>query len=397
MPRHPKACLASKAGFAICLAVLNATPASAEVCKFGACKAVSNRTYELKILSVSPDHAVEFTKVTVNYRLSSHVTTVTGSSPPKDTVLVCPEYRDETLGVQPCDSYPNLSDDLPVNGTIVALAPIAGDSPTLRLNLDRLVPPSGGSEFPITVKILDDAVPYVTSAMFKFQLDGFTALQVRAARTDTVWATLFGIVKSDPPHASENPNACNIVGANYCLPMTRIENVQANETVETALAIGPYEFVPNVGNELRTTVLLTNLGDDTWIQELGEGFANAFSMIGMIALSTYGAQSGNSAASGGAGGLHQAMEKLHGAAFAGCDGELVEDTFIFQNKAAQTGAPTLDSMTHTDGFEKFPSEKNPSEKIYVSDDGNVRCEDDGRYRLVYSLRRTSWKALQPTE
>jgi len=372
--------------------LLMATPAIAD-CNRLFCTVMNSRNYDLKILNVTPDHAVEFTPITVQFRLSSHVTSVGNvPPPPPDNVMVCPEYKDQTLGTQPCKEYDNFRDDVPVTGTIIALAPIAGDSPTLRINLDKITPPHGGGEFPTIDKLTDDARPYVTSALYKFRLDGFTADQVRSARTDTVWETLFGMVKSDPPHPSDSPDACKIVGANFCLPMTRLENVSEKETVNTSFEIGPFELVPNVANDLRATVLLTNIGDDTWIQEMGEGFANGFSMAGMLALSAYGQQSGNSSAGSTAGQLHAAMEKLHAAEFADCDGQLVEDTFIFPNRFIQSGTPTLDSWTHDDGIENFAPAT-----VYVSNDGNVRCGDDGRYRIRYSVIRTSWKPIQPSD
>lgn len=104
-------------------------------------------------------------------------------------------------------------------------------------------------------------------------------------------------------------------------------------------------------------------------------------MVGMVALST-------TAYGGSAEGLHKTMERLHKAAFAGCDGPLVERMYIIPNKRLSSSSEVLYGITMSTGTGAFTPDE-----LFVSNDDDVRCGDDGHYKIRYSVLRTSWRHI----
>ena len=108
-------------------------------------------------------------------------------------------------------------------------------------------------------------------------------LTTRSASTDTVWLTLQGLIKSDPPHASDSPDACNLVGFKWCAFNQKYGDVHDSGVrvgQNQNLSFGPYDLVPEREQDLRILFYLDNHGDNV-AQEIGLGVADGFQKAGM--------------------------------------------------------------------------------------------------------------------
>jgi hypothetical protein len=339
--------------------------------------------FDVSIVSISPQSTTEFKPIEVKFTVVPSIFGVAGDVPPPPQFQVCPDRQDSGAGTTCSRRIVNYSAGQTISGSLTALAPMADVSPSVRILVITDQIPRGG-EFPIRAAVAETAHPYTTSAAYMVRLDGFDVLTSRSAVEDTVWASMLGLVKIKPPlspHPSDSESACRIANEHFCRSPDRIGSYSSGSVATPRVQIGTFELTPNKEDDLRFTIALTNIGDDTWVQELGNSIANGFSMAGMVALST--------TAYGGAGeGLHKGMEEFHGKAFAGCDGPLVEAMYIVPNKPLTSNSETLYGITMATGSRSFRPEE-----IFVSNDDDVRCGDDGKYRVRYSILRTSWRHI----
>jgi hypothetical protein len=196
------------------------------------------------------------------------------------------------------------------------------------------------------------------------------------------------MIKADPPHPLDRPDACQVVGfTTWCAFNQPYGNAGDGLHVVRNVHIFPYDLVPERESELRFAFDLDN-HDHNPAQEIFVAVANGFSKAGMIVLSAYGAESGNAGAGGVASQLDQAMEGMHSSMAASCDGQVAADAVVISNKAlAGQTQFTLDALTRGSGT--FAA---TAPQIYRNIDGDLRCDRrGGAYKVSYLITRTSWQ------
>lgn len=203
----------------------------------------------------------------------------------------------------------------------------------------------------------------------------------------TCWISLQGQVKSNPPHPSDSENGCHIAGFAWCITNQWYGDAGDGSHEIRDVRVGPFTLVPERQSDLRFLFYLDNHGTSI-AQEIGLGVANAFSKVGMLALGGYGLASGKSGAGGIATQLDSAMEQLHSAEFASCDGKLADGIVLISNKSIDNLPQfTLDAFTRANGEFSITLPE-----IYRNKDGDFRCDRrGGAYMVTYTIYRTSWR------
>jgi hypothetical protein len=192
------------------------------------------------------------------------------------------------------------------------------------------------------------------------------------------------MVKSQPPHLSDNEDACRLVGFNWCKMNVKYGDVQDGLHLVNNVRVGPYLLIPEVEMNLRFLFTVYNFGD-SYTARLGEAIANGFSTAGMIFL-----KGADTTGSDAAESLDEAMKALHAAAFAGCDGYMAVDTVVLVNQTVpEQPDATLDALTRATGVYRPAATKIYEGGQYA--DGNTRCGAGGRYKVTYAVHRTSWR------
>src|SRR5882762_6095012 len=102
------------------------------------------------------------------------------------------------------------------------------------------------------------------------------------------------MVKATPPHPSDSEVACDIAGFSWCTVNNKFgHDVDGGKHDVENIRVKPYFLVPEREQDLRLVFFIDNHADSV-VQEVGLAIANAYSKVGMVVLSAYGAQSGSS-------------------------------------------------------------------------------------------------------
>jgi hypothetical protein len=348
-------------------------------------------TYDISAERVGSGDIIEFTPMTIKWTLTVTRSGIAGPDPAPTKISICPVINSPDSQFQ-CAQIGIAIPGRTYQGTMTVPAPPAGKQSPLRIVVLQPVK-NTLEDWGQTMAVAETKVRVDSAARYGVAIASFEVLTTRSTSTDTVWLTLQGLIKSDPKHASDSPDACSLAGFNWCVFNQKYGDVHDSgvRTVEN-LRVGPYDLVPEREQDLRILFYLDNHGDNI-SQEIGAGVANGFSKAGMIILSAYGAESGGSSNSSFASGLDDAMEKLHSAEFASCDGKLASDVVVIANTTiANQSQNTLDAFTRANGMFTSPVLNNGVPKIYNEIDGDFRCDRrGGKYTVTYAIYRTSWR------
>jgi hypothetical protein len=356
-------------------------------CKTLACKVLKplprQLAYELSIVPKPTDHVLEFTPVDVAFELRVKLIGVVGSVPKPTPVDICPaQVRPET----PCKRLATAWPGATLRGTIPVMASWASKKSPIKV---LVLAPGGEGEPGSIFAPVQEALAFIpVYARYQVSLDGVNLLTTRSTSTDTLWATLKASVTSTPAHISTSTTACQFSEIRWCVLMARIGNAHDSGYYPSpGVEVGPYDLMPEAEDDLRFLFYVDNIGDSPW-QKIGEGVANGFSKVGMIALSAFGASQGGSGTTGFAQQLDQFMGQFHSVAFASCDGVVATDIVVVRNKTiAEAAQSTLDALTRRTGkYSAAPP------YIYRNTDGDARCDRRGAaYTARFTVTRTSWR------
>ena len=348
-------------------------------------------TYDISAQRIGSGDIIEFTPMNISWTLTVGRGGIVGPDPNPVDISVCPVISSPDSQFK-CAGVHNARPGRTYRGTMTVPAPPAGKQSALRIVVLKR-PDRGGEDYGQGIPEAETAVRVDAAARYDVALTSFEMLTTRSTSTDTVWLTLQGLIKSDPPHASDSPDACKLAGFNWCVFNQKYGDVHDSgvRTVEN-LRIGPYDLVPEREKDLRILFYLDNHGDNI-AQEIGLAVADGFSKAGMIALGAYGGLSGNNSTGSFASGLDSIMEQLNSAEFASCDGKLAEDIVIIANTTvANQSQDTLDAFTQANGTFSSAVLNNGVPKIYNETDGDFRCDRrGGKYTVSYTVYRTSWR------
>lgn len=346
-------------------------------------------SYDLQITGVTQSNIVEFTPIDVNFTLTVALRGIVGDAPAPTPIDVCPALRrPETT----CYHVALATAGRVVHGSLRALAPWAGLNAPLRIV--ALKPPDGGAPSDDAAQstwqaVAEDTEALAVAARYEIRLVGFEALTTRSNQTDTVWANLIGMVKTNPPHRSEDPTACELAEFHWC--SFALEYGDAGDGPHSfpdvpSARVGPFELVPEREQELRALFYVYNAGYDPRL-EIAAGVANGFSKVGMVILSAYGASEGSSGTGSTAEQLDGVMSSFHSSATASCDGPLAAAVIPITNQTIDNqGDKTLDALTRRTG-----SYSGAPPVTYREKDGDFICDRRGSaYKISYIVYRTSW-------
>lgn len=365
-----------------------AAPAQGPAGAGGASAVPKRLTYEITAERVGGGHTIEFTPVDIRWALTVAQIGLVGPDPEPANISICPVIKPPDSELQ-CGEVSVARPGRTYRGTLSALAPPAGRQSPLRLV--ALKRADTVEDYGLRTVVAETAVPVDVAARYEVAVSSFEVISTRSTSTDTVRITLQGLIKSEPPDDSDNPEACNVAGFNRCVLFKKYADVQDGVHFVKDVRVGPYDLVPEREKDLRALFYLINVGDEKW-QEIGEGVANGFSKAGMVVLGAYGAFGGGNSGSGNTGGfatqLDGAMGQLHDVGTASCNGDLARDLVVFTN-TTQSNQPqnTLAAFTSENGTYKFTPDV-----VYLNKDGDFRCHrNGGKYQVTLTVHRTSWR------
>lgn len=347
--------------------------------------------YDLKITKVAEGDYNELSPVQVNYEFTATPSGISGPQPTIPTVWICPEFQNEAaLGGQ-CKTISAPGPGRTYRSSIMAISPWAGLASKVRivaLTADTSTNEDYGNR--IVQASANASLP--TAATYRVNFDGFELITTRSASTDTVWLDMQGLVNPNPLPPSVAERACELAGYNWCIRANYYGDAHDSGYRATPDRwIGDFRLTPEKEDSLHFYYSLYNLGDHKW-EEIAKGIGDGFSKVGLVILTAYGAWSGQSGYGLGATVIDDQMEKLHAAGTADCDGPLANDRVEILNKSVDaSNANTLDGLTRLTGKKAFEPTY-----VYFNKDGDYRCDRSGsRYKIRWSLARTSWKNVTP--
>lgn len=348
-------------------------------------------TYDISAQRMGTGDIIEFTPMNISWTLTVGKLGIVGPDPTPVDISICPVINSPDSQFK-CAEIHRASPGRTYRGTMTVPAPPAGRQSALRIVVLKSAD-TRGEDYGQKTPVKDASVRADVAARYDVALTSFEMLTTRSTSTDTVWLTLQGLIKADPPHPSDSPDACKLAGFNWCVFNQKYGDIHdSGVRVVDNLRIGPYDLVPEREKDLRILFYLDNHGDNV-AQEIGLAVANGFSKAGMIALGAYGGLSGNNSIGSFASGLDSIMEQLHTAETASCDGKLAEDIVIIANTTvANQSQDTLDAFTKANGTFTSAVLNNGVPKIYNETDGDFRCDRrGGKYTVTYTVYRTSWR------
>ena len=226
-------------------------------------------------------------------------------------------------------------------------------------------------------------------------MSDFNVLTTRSNQTDTVQASLLGMVTATPVHPSADPAfGCKLAEFRWCYPLLLVGDA-GDGSHTTAARVAEFDLVPGVESDLRVLFYLHNIGDRHQI-ETAARVADAFSSVGRVILGAWGSLAGNQGATDAAGQIDGIMRQFHSTVAGSCDGFLANDVLILPNTpvAGRTDL-TLDAWTVATGQRRFRA----PEFVYRNKDEDFICDRRGsNYEVFFTLHRTSWRSWgwQPT-
>jgi hypothetical protein len=346
--------------------------------------------YDLKITTVANGDYNELSPVQVNYEFTATKSGISGPEPANPTVWICPEFENEAALGGECKPIDTPRLGRTYRGSIMAISPWAGMNSKVRIV--ALKSAATYEDYGQRVVVQSASAPLPTAATYRINFDGFELITTRSASTDTVWLDMQGLIKSDPAHRSESDDACQYIGPKWCLRANYYGDVHDSGYRATpGRWIEDFRLTPEKEEDLRFYYTLYNLGDHKW-EEIARGIGDAFSKVGLVILTAYGAYSGQNGYGSAATLIDEQIEKLHAAGTAECDGPLAVDRVLISNRSSDgSNMYTLDGFTRATGYKAFEPTY-----IYQNKDGDYRCDRSGsRYKIRWSLVRTSWKSVTP--
>ncbi len=361
----------------------NPTPTPAPIpCKGLGCTQPKQFAYNLSVERLGSGDIIEFTPMDIKWSLNVTEFGISGPDPTPVDIRICPVIFSPDIQSQ-CPQISNARPGRTYKGRMTVATPPAGKQSPLRVVV--LMSPTTGEGLEFAVG--EAAVKLDVAARYDVSMASFNLLTTRSTKTDTVWLSLQGLVKSTPLHASDNQEACKLVGFNWCVINQYFGDVEdSGEKIVNNLRVGPYDLVPEREQDLRILFYLDNHGTDH-SQETALAVANGFSKVGMVILSAYQGNSGTASE------LDNVMGQLHEVGTASCDGKLAGDIVVIANTTiASQPQNTLDAFTKGNGTFTTAVLNNGIPKIYRETDGDFRCDRrGGQYTVTYSVHRTSWR------
>jgi hypothetical protein len=349
--------------------------------------------YTLSLARTGEGDVLEFMAVDVSWTLSVDVVGNFGPNPVPEDVDICPAVMPPGQDLSSvCAHVAQASASKTYPGKLTVPAPPAGKQSPLRMVVLKRAP--GVEDYGQRIAVGEGSVSMDVAARYEIAVSSFEVLTTRSTSSDTIWISLNGLIKADPPHFSDNPEACKTVGfTTWCLFNQSAGTVGDGLHAVANARVFPYDLVPERESDLRFSFDLDN-HDHNPAQEIFVAVANGFSKAGMIVLSAYSAESGNQGGSVAAQ-LDTAMEAMHSSMAASCDGQVAADVVILTNKTIGNQTQfTLDNLTRGTGVYS-----GTAPEIYRNIDGDLRCDRrGGAYRVSYTITRTSWQAwgFKPT-
>ncbi|MDX2249783.1 MAG: hypothetical protein SF052_23570 [Bacteroidia bacterium] len=270
---------------------------------------------------------------------------------------------------------------------MTAMTSFAGQNSPIRLVV--LGSPEQGEDYG-GVRLAEGEVMAPVAARYDIAITGFEVVTSRSNQEDTQWFLLQGMVNSDPPHPSADPEAIHLAGFNWSVGPRKYGNAGDGKHVVNDIRVGSYDLVPEREKDLRFVLHVDNINDDPKAAEIAAGIGDGFSKVGLVVLSAYSASQGSTGGQSFATQLDDVMGKMHSSATASCDGQLVSDIRVITNITLVNRPDlTLEALTHSTGTysETLPNEID----TYKSKDGDFICHRNGsNYRVTYTIYRTSW-------
>ncbi|HTE32288.1 MAG TPA: hypothetical protein VK666_18030, partial [Chryseolinea sp.] len=280
--------------------------------------------YDLKVSRVEQGPLLEFTPVTVRFKLTISVGGNTGPDPAPKPLRICSKVSNSQTTCFTIDA-PIL--DHEYTGTVIAMTSFAGQNSPIRLVV--LGAPDQGEDYG-SIRLTESEVMAPVAARYEIAISGFEVVTSRSNQTDTQWFTLQGMISSDPPHPSALEDAGNLAGFHWVQPPHCVGDNGDGKHFVNDVKVGPYDLVPEREKDLRFVFHLDNIGD-RHKEEIAALVANGFSKVGMVILGGYEASQGNASGQSFAKELDNVMEQMHSSATASCDGKLATDIRVIPN------------------------------------------------------------------
>ncbi|QHT70766.1 hypothetical protein GXP67_31015 [Rhodocytophaga rosea] len=299
--------------------------------------------YDLKVSRVDQSPLVEFSPVVVRFKLTISIGGNTGPFPTPMPVRICSKVSNDQTTCYTIDA-PILNREY--SGTVTAMTSFAGQSSPIRLVV--LGKPEKGEDYG-GIRLAEGEVMAPVAARYDIAITGFEVVTSRSNQTDTQWFLLQGMVNSDPPHPSADPEAGDLAGFHWVQPPRLYGDAGDGKHVVNDIRVGSYDLVPEREKDLRFLFYVDNIGNRK-AAEIAAGIGNGFSKVGLVILSAYSASQGSTGGQSFATQLDNVMEQMHSAATASCDGQLAKGIRIITNTTLVNRPDlTLEALTHTNG------------------------------------------------
>jgi hypothetical protein len=330
------------------------------------------RAYDLKVIGVSPAQGLlEHQAIQVRYQLDVREVGLSGDLAPAQLKgFVCPA---DNIGT--CSNISELQPNQTFTGDFNAFAPSASNAAPLNI---KLVTEAACNPCETLLAVSEDFYVPI-AARYEIAIDSFDLEKPRSKFNDTVKISLRSGLQGHPIGES----FCQVLGGNFCRVnigqgdfgpigddpfgphtsrLVRVGNVR----------VGSFDLVPEVSDNLVFQYDVENLGHEN--QTVLDSISQAAGGILDALL-----RKKNIDTLGGFAAKIQGLE--------GCDGPVAVDGRIILNKsdAELPGVPTLDSLTRERGL------FTPIRTQFEGPDSQSGCGENSRYRVTWSIYRTSWK------
>jgi hypothetical protein len=378
--RHPRLAISVVASFLAAFVLAAPLSATAQVNRGETQLVPVQRSYDLKIVSISPvANLVENQPIQVRYQLSVGVFGVLGTLSPKSG-MVCPKNNKGS-----CTPIAELAPGSHP-GTINAFAPPASAASKISIKLvdSTATCPTAPN---CNEVLLSESEPLVlaAAATYDISIDRFIVHRPRSKCKDTVKISLFSALQN-----GDRANMlCLTPGANYCAALVEQGDHGTGDSCGLGaphhddivavhnVRVGPYRLVPEVSE---------NILFDFVVMNLGEPYAQTATITFLNFMAQGAAGVLNATANGGTfDTLAKWSETIHG--LAACDGPVASGTVPLLNTVlpAAPGAQTLDALTQVTG--RLTGEFSRIEGVNSA----PGCGENSLYSVTWSVIRTSWQ------
>jgi hypothetical protein len=339
---------------------------------------VNERTYDLKIVGVTPaGRLLEHQPIQIEYRLQIGETYPVLGGLSQMAASVCPSSKQGN-----CVAIPDLKPG-GYHGVIQSFAPSAGAAVRLKLKVVTTVHMLG-RRFSEEVQVAEsDAFPLQVAARYEVAIDKIAIVRPRAKTKDTVKISLRAGLQGQPTGSS----VCDIVGGGFCVtlaPQGDLDGTPDGARSKATYAVnnvrvGSFDLIPEVSDNLAFQYDVENFGTPYEQKVLTEVLNDMSTAAAGILDAVMNGKSFDK--------LDDFAHKIHG--LDQCDGPVAVDAKRFLNKSNTNlpGLPTLDLATRATG--RFTSEPTSFEGT----DSGLGCGRNSLYEVTWSVTRTSWQAL----